>query len=305
MGPTRPSDERVRSTAPRIRLTVALVTGLIAVLALGTLAGRSGEGGSRTQPTPTTAAGTGSTIVSSTTTTTAPTTLTVSTTAAPATTAAPTTATPPAEAAIAIRRVETTAPVVALTFDAGSDVGWAAEILDTLAANGIDATFGMTGRWAEANPALVRRMVAEGHQLVNHSYDHPSFTGRSTGAAPLSAEQRRDQLARAEAAVQAATGTSMAPWFRPPYGDDDASVRRDVAAAGYRYELLWTVDSLGWKGITPDAVVRRCLDGALPGAIYLFHVGAASTDHAALQQIIDGLRAAGYGFATAADLLDA
>jgi peptidoglycan/xylan/chitin deacetylase (PgdA/CDA1 family) len=195
--------------------------------------------------------------------------------------------------------------VVALTFDAGSDTGYAWAILDVLAADGIRATFGMTGRWAEANPDLVRRMVADGHQLVNHSYDHPSFTGRSTGSAPISQVERLDQLARADAAVRAAAGVTMAPWFRPPYGDEDASVRADVARAGYRYELLWTVDSLGWKGLPAGDVVRRCLDGAAPGVIYLFHVGAASTDHDALQAIIDGLRQRGYGFVTAAALVGA
>lgn len=140
--------------------------------------------------------------------------------------------------------------------------------------------------------------------MVNHSYDHPSFTGRSTGHAPLSQSERLDQLARADAAIRAAEGVTTIPWFRPPYGDEDESVRADVALAGYRYELMWTVDSLGWQGDTPDAVVRRCLDRAVPGAIYLFHVGAASTDHAALQRIIDGLTDRGYSFATAAWLLE-
>jgi peptidoglycan/xylan/chitin deacetylase (PgdA/CDA1 family) len=193
---------------------------------------------------------------------------------------------------------------VALTFDAGSDTGRTAAILDTLAANHVRATFGLTGTWAEANPGLVRRMVAEGHQLVNHTYDHESFTGRSTGEPALSRGERLEELARAEVTIRSAGGTSTLPWFRPPYGDEDESVRVDVAAAGYRYELLWTVDSLGWKGTSPSSVVTRCLDGAAPGAIYLFHVGSASTDHAALQPIIDGLRERGYGFVTAARLLE-
>jgi peptidoglycan/xylan/chitin deacetylase (PgdA/CDA1 family) len=191
---------------------------------------------------------------------------------------------------------------VALTFDAGSDAGYTAEILDTLAANEVLASFGITGRWAEANPTLLRRIVAEGHQLVNHSYDHPSFTGRSTERPPLSRSARLDQLHRAETAIRAAAGATTVPWFRPPYGDEDASVRADVASAGYRYELLWTVDSLGWKGDAPVNVIARCLSRVVPGAIYLFHVGSASTDHAALAPIIDGLRARGYGFVTAAGL---
>ena len=72
----------------------------------------------------------------------------------------------------------------------------------------------------------------------------------------------------------------MSPWFRPPYGDEDASVRADVGSAGYRYELMWTVDSLGWKGGASSEVVQRCLSRAEPGAIYLVHVGSASTDAA-------------------------
>jgi len=191
---------------------------------------------------------------------------------------------------------------VALTFDAGSDVGSAATILDALAAQGIRATFGMTGAWAEAHPGLVRRMVAEGHQLLNHSYDHPSFTGSSTGRPPLSAAQRVDELTRTEA-VLAGLGAGARPWFRPPYGDTDTSVDADVGAAGYSYDVLWTVDSLGWKGIPADQIVARCLEGAVPGAILLLHVGSASADGAALPAIIEGLRAQGYAFDTVAGVV--
>ena len=49
-------------------------------------------------------------------------------------------------------------------------------------AQGVTASFGMTGRWAEQNPDLLRRIVREGHHLINHTYDHESFTGRSTGS---------------------------------------------------------------------------------------------------------------------------
>lgn len=285
-------------------LAIVLATA-VGVAALALL-GRGDEEAAPSSSSTTTSAPTTTEPSTTATTTTVPTT---TTTTRPSTTSSPqsttTTATPIPGPAIVVRRGNTNRPVVALTFDAGSDTGYAAEILDTLAANEVTATFGMTGRWADANPALVRRMVADGHQLVNHSYDHPSFTGRSTVDAPLSQSERLDQLARADAAIRAAAGVTTIPWFRPPYGDEDASVRSDVALAGYRYELMWTVDSLGWQGDTPDNVVQRCLDHAVPGAIYLFHVGVASTDHAALQRIIDGLTDRGYSFATAAGLVTA
>jgi peptidoglycan/xylan/chitin deacetylase (PgdA/CDA1 family) len=291
--------QSVQARIVRIGLAVALVVGVAGAAIVGLVVAGDDEakdtvtsGG--TEPTTTapapTSTGTSSPEPTTTTTT------TVTTATAGGTSRSPTTVA--SGPAVVVRRGDPSRAVVALTFDAGSDVGYASEILDVLAANHVPATFGMTGRWAEAHPALVGRMAAEGHQLVNHSYDHPSFTGQSTGEPALSRGERLDQLARTEAAVGAAADTTTLPWFRPPYGDEDASVRADVAVAGYRYELLWTVDSLGWRGISSDEVVQRCLERAVPGAIFLLHVGAESTDHDALQRIIDGLRARGYGFAT-------
>lgn len=198
----------------------------------------------------------------------------------------------------------TSKPVVALTFDAGSDAGFAVEVLDILAAEHVPASFGVTGTWAEANPDLVRRM-GEAGQILNHTYDHRSFTGYSTSSGPLSSAERRGELDQAEAAIRATGAPSAKPWFRPPYGDRDASVLADLGAAGYHYSVMWSVDSLGWKGLSVDQIVARCLDSgaAQPGAIYLFHVGSQSADHAALGQIIAGLRARGFSFATVSDLL--
>jgi peptidoglycan/xylan/chitin deacetylase (PgdA/CDA1 family) len=82
--------------------------------------------------------------------------------------------------------------------------------------------------------------------------------------------------------------------FRPPYGDYDESVNRDLALRGYLYNVMWTVDSRGWQGIAAEEIVQRCLSLAVPGAIYVFHVGSASQDAAALPAVIEGLRAAGY-----------
>lgn len=200
--------------------------------------------------------------------------------------------------AVVIRHMATSRKVVALTFDAGSDVGYASQILDTLAANGVKATFGVTGRWAEANPALLRRMVEEGHTVMNHTYSHPSFTGYSTGTAPLGYGTRADELRKTESAVQSIAGTSTRPYFRPPYGDYDTPVLVDVYTRGYEYNVMWGTDSLGWQGLTRQQILQRVLDGLEPGEIYLFHVGSQSQDGPALQSVISELRARGYGFVT-------
>lgn len=98
-------------------------------------------------------------------------------------------------------------------------------------------------------------------------------------------------------------GATTKPYFRPPYGDYDASVNADVGARGYQYNVMWTVDSLGWNGLSASAIRQRCLAGAQPGAVYIFHVGSASQDANALSSVIDGLRARGYRFATLDALL--
>ena len=194
-----------------------------------------------------------------------------------------------------ISRFDTPEPLIVLTFDAGSDRGYAGEILDILAAEGIHASFGMTGVWAEQNPDLVVRMHSEGHHLMNHSWNHPHFPQISTA-------ERVDQLRRSEALVYSLTGVRLAPYFRPPYGEYDAATLADLAAEGYTTMVMWTVDTLGWDGYSADQITQRVVEGAAPGAVILMHVGAASEDAAALPAIIDQLRARGYGFATSADL---
>ncbi|MCC6383238.1 MAG: polysaccharide deacetylase family protein [Dehalococcoidia bacterium] len=203
---------------------------------------------------------------------------------------------PPASAAV-ISLGDPNRRQVAFSFDAGSDAGYTTSILATLQANGITASFGMTGRWAEQYPDLLRRIVAGGHHLINHSYDHPDFTTISSAA-------RKQQLDQTDAIVVGLTGgIGTKPYFRPPFGAYNASVNADLAADGYFYSLYWTVDSLGWNGLSAAQIVERCLSRAQPGAIYLFHVGSQSQDGPALQTLIDGLRAAGYTIGSIPDVM--
>jgi peptidoglycan/xylan/chitin deacetylase (PgdA/CDA1 family) len=200
-----------------------------------------------------------------------------------------------------VRRGDASRMVVALTFDAGADAGYTPQILDTLRDSGVVASFGMTGHWAEQYPQLLARIVNEGHQLINHTYDHASFTGYSTNLTPLSQTDRWAELDRTEAIIEQLTGATTLPYFRPPYGDYNDSVNADVYARGYRYTIMWTVDSQGWNGLSADGIVQRCLSQAQPGAIYIFHVGSQSQDGPALQRVIEGLRSMGYSFVPVSD----
>ncbi|HET6316454.1 MAG TPA: polysaccharide deacetylase family protein [Chloroflexota bacterium] len=229
--------------------------------------------------------------------------------ATPAPTSVPTTA-PTSVPPTALAASPTTPPKpvaqrasVALTFDAGADRGYAEDILDLLRSEHVAASFGITGQWAKANPELVRRMAADGHVVFNHTLDHQSFTGVSDQRGGLSAAARRAELDNADAIIAPLIGHSTRPFFRLPYGDDDARVSTDVASAGYTRKVGWTIDTLGWRGGSASDIVDRSLRLAAPGAIYVLHVGHASQDGPALPRIVSGLRARGYGFVTVDALL--
>jgi peptidoglycan/xylan/chitin deacetylase (PgdA/CDA1 family) len=183
---------------------------------------------------------------------------------------------------------------VALTFDAGSDRGYAEDILDILLEQHLPASFGVTGNWARANPDLVRRMAADGHLVFNHTLDHHSFTGTSDRLGGLSPARRRAELEDADAILAPLIGHSTRPWYRLPYGDDDTQVAADVQPAGYTRKVGWTVDSLGWRGLPAGDITARCLKLVTSGAVYVLHVGRASQDAIALPQILHGLRDRGY-----------
>lgn len=201
-------------------------------------------------------------------------------------------------------RVDGPSGVVALTFDAGADRGYAEDILDTLSDAHIPATFGMTGTWASAYPDLVQRMAAEGHMVINHTFDHRSFTGLSDRLGGLSAARRQQELLDADAIIAPLIGHTTCPWYRLPYGDGDRRVVADVGDIGYTQQVGWTIDTLGWRGAPVQDIVNRSLRLAGPNAVYVMHVGIQSRDGPALPIIIEGLESMGYGFATVATLGD-
>lgn len=193
---------------------------------------------------------------------------------------------------------------IALTFDAGADRGYAEGILDLLQAEGIQASFGIMGQWAQENPDLLQRMIDEGHMLFNHSWTHASFTGVTTQAAPLTTEERWQELQLTEQAVLEVSGYQLQPWFRPPYGDYDEQSLRDLAAIGYTKVLLWSCDTRDSLGATAQEILDNCIYTAQPGRIVLMHVGGQSEAYAALPTAIAYLREQGFTFVRADRILE-
>ncbi|HET8642225.1 MAG TPA: polysaccharide deacetylase family protein [Pseudonocardiaceae bacterium] len=182
---------------------------------------------------------------------------------------------------------------VTLSFDADWwSPGEVDYVLSVLRSNGITAAFGLTGRYAERYPDQTRAIVAAGHKLVNHSYDHPYFTD-------LTQAQRWAQLDAAEAAYNR-LGLTSAGWFRAPYRDGylDAGVNRDIALRGYYISFDWTFDTTGYLGASQSVILDRVRRYTVPGAIVIMHIGEGSTDPQNLTAIIATLRGLGYGFTT-------
>jgi peptidoglycan-N-acetylglucosamine deacetylase len=234
---------------------------------------------------------------------------TSSTSARPPTTTGPTAA-PGIPAGLRGRDIEvipTSQRVAALTFDAGANANGLPSILATLSANGITATFFLTGDFASDLPASARAIRAAGHRTGNHTATHPHPLTLSDAAL-------RTQLTTAENQLRAAGAGDPRPLFRFPYGERNARTIAAVNAAGY-VAVRWTVDSLGWQGLngrSPQAaaqfVTDRVLAAARPGAIVLMHVGSHPDDHTTLDAtvlptVIDRLRAGGYRFVTLDALL--
>jgi peptidoglycan/xylan/chitin deacetylase (PgdA/CDA1 family) len=202
-----------------------------------------------------------------------------------------------------IYRGNTKRKMIALTFDAGSDLGDTEHILTILEEYGVPASFGLTGTWIAKYPDYARWIAADGNQIINHTLNHPSYTGFSDPSGPISPAKRLSQLIANEARIEAIDGLVSKPYWRPPFADRNWSVLRDVGAAGYSKTVLWTVDTYGWNGATANQIYRAVVDAAGNGVIVLMHVGSASQDAAALEPIIQTLRSRGYSFGTVAEAI--
>jgi peptidoglycan/xylan/chitin deacetylase (PgdA/CDA1 family) len=191
-------------------------------------------------------------------------------------------------------------PRVALTLDAGAGSAPVPRILEVLRERDIRLTFFLTGTWAAENPALAREIVADGHELANHSLTHADFT-------TLSDEAIIQELAETERLIQHITGASTRPFFRPPYGAYDSRVLLTTIEQGY-LPIYWTFDSLDSVGPPKSAefLVQRITATYTPaelrGAIILAHCGSEATAEA-LPTVLDRLNEMGLQVGTLSEVL--
>lgn len=180
---------------------------------------------------------------------------------------------------------------VALTFDDGP-VPQTADVLDVLASENVHATFFVVGSQVAQHPEIVRRMVAEGNAVGNHSYSHPNLTTLSVG-------NIRSQLTRTSDAIESAAGIRPTI-LRPPYGATNANVRTVTTELGMA-QVLWDVDTMDWRDRNTALVTQRAINGARAGSIILVH-DIHPTTRAAVRGIVTGLKAKGYVLVTVPEL---
>ena len=196
--------------------------------------------------------------------------------------------------AATITRIATGRPVVAMTFDDGPHPRLTPVLLDLLRARGIRATFFVIGQNVRRYPALMARMVAEGHEVGNHTLTHRALTG-------LDDEAVLREMDQTTLAVYQATGKAPVT-MRPPYGAISARQRSLLWEQRRLPTILWSVDPQDWRKPGSDVVAQRILGHAHRGAVILAH-DIHRTTVEAMPATLDGLVALGYQFQTMSEIM--
>jgi len=201
----------------------------------------------------------------------------------------------PAGVKIVYSSVNTTLPYVAMTFDDGPHKTNTPRLLDLLKERNIKATFFVVGKNAKAYPDIMQRILAEGHEIGNHTWDHKQLTAMSLAKA-------QQEISSTDDAVVSATGYHM-HLMRPPYGATNLHLKQ-VCLDQFHYQtILWSVDPLDWKRPGAAVVEQRIVAAAHNGAIILSHdIHEPTID--AMAGTLDTLLSKGFHFVTVSQLLN-
>ena len=179
--------------------------------------------------------------------------------------------------------------LAALTFDDGPSE-YTDELLDGLAERGVSATFFVQGFKAEANPDVIYRMIEEGHQVANHSYNHPDMY-------TLSDEDAQAQFVQTDRILNRITGTFGAHYYRAPYGNSTETLRAMLNGPMF----YWSLDSEDWLTRNEGMIRNKLITEMFDGAIVLLHDTVEGTVNATMDAI-DHLQDQGYEFVTLKEL---
>jgi len=225
-------------------------------------------------------------------------------------------ATTPGTAEVLSQVSGTTSPKVAFTLDMGGRLTGATQIVDYLVANQVCTTFFATSVMAATTEgrAVMAKIAAhpELFEVGNHTVAHCDLVnggGGSPSSAPCNRTMTtsfvRSEIVNAEPTLRSLTGMPIRPYWRPPYGTHNATVRSIAAGAGYTKTVMWNRDTIDWDPATTTSQIIARSTSPLPpsGSIILSHLGGYNTG-AALPQIVTTLRNAGYTLTTVSDMRD-
>lgn len=187
--------------------------------------------------------------------------------------------------------------VLYLTFDAGYENGCTARILDTLKEKQVPAAFFLVGNYIQRSPDLVRRMVAEGHTVGNHTMHHYDMSRLSDKAA-FSRE-----LTDLEALYKETVGQELPKYYRPPQGIYSEENLKMAQELGYQ-TVFWSLAYVDWNNDsqpTKEAAFAKLLPRTHNGAVVLLH-STSKTNAEILGELIDKWKAMGYRFGTLEEL---
>jgi len=178
-----------------------------------------------------------------------------------------------------------------LTFDAGFENGNTEPILDALKKHQAPATFFLVGNYLNSSPELVKRMVAEGHTVANHTFHHPDMSKISTS------EAFAQELTATEDLYQSITGQEMKKYYRPPQGKYSESNLRMAKDLGYQ-TFFWSLAYVDWyedKQPTKEEAFQKLIGRIHPGAIVLLH-STSKTNGEILDELLSRWEDMGYTF---------
>lgn len=181
--------------------------------------------------------------------------------------------------------------VIYLTFDAGYENGNTPAILDALKKHSVPATFFVVGNFISTSPDLIKRMVAEGHTVGNHTYTHPNMSKISTQ------ETFEKELSQVEDLYREITGQEMTRYYRPPQGIYSKTNLQMANDMGYR-TFFWSLAYVDWyqdNQPTKEQAFEKLLKRIHPGAIVLLH-STSSTNAQILDELLTRWEEMGYTF---------
>ncbi len=188
-------------------------------------------------------------------------------------------------------------PTLYLTFDAGYENGYTAQILDTLKKHNVPAAFFLVGNYLQTQPELVQRMADEGHTVGNHTWSHGNMSKLTDKAAFT------EELEQVEILYKEITGKDMEKFYRPPegvYSQENLTLAQEL---GYK-TVFWSLAYVDWDNEnqpSADLAFSKLLPRTHNGAVILLH-STSQTNAAVLDELLTRWKDMGYTFAPISEL---